>query len=117
MPLFARARIEDDLLPVAPADDWTYPAPAPSTYWSVAPQRALKTPVMAAGDWSVLIEVVAKKPTTRSPAAVVVTDGAWNERLLVVNAPLCESTGLVVETPLKSRIAPPTGAVAPSVQR
>jgi hypothetical protein len=54
---------------------------------------------------SVLVEFVAKKPTTRSLFAVVVTAGAENVVLERVNAPLWESTGEVVSTPLKSRIA------------
>ena len=47
-----------------------------------------------------------KKPTTRSPLAVVVTDGAAKEVLSGVKAPLCESTGIDVSAPLTSTIAP-----------
>jgi hypothetical protein len=41
-----------------------------------------------------LFEVMPKNPKTTSPAAVVVIDGATNERALGVNAPLWESTGV-----------------------
>jgi hypothetical protein len=47
-----------------------------------------------------------KKPTTMSPGTVVLTDGAVGYRVLGMNAPLCESIGVVRSTFLKSRIAP-----------
>ena len=47
-----------------------------------------------------------KKPTTRSPSVVVVTDGATKDRLPGVNAPLCESTGIDAAAPLTSTIEP-----------
>ena len=47
-----------------------------------------------------------KKPTTTSPGTVAVTDGAVGYLVLGVNAPLCESIGVVRSTFLKSRIAP-----------
>ncbi|MFL5903199.1 MAG: hypothetical protein ACJ75Q_10995 [Gaiellaceae bacterium] len=77
----------------------------------------MKTSVMELGGWSVLIELVEKNPTTTSPAAVVLTDGATNERLLGVNAPLCESTGEAEAMPLKSRIDPPRGEGEDTDQR
>jgi hypothetical protein len=63
-----------------------------------------------------LFEVAPKKPTTRSPAAVVVTDGATKNRFSSVKAPLCESTGVDTSTPLTSRIAPAAEADEPKVQ-
>jgi hypothetical protein len=47
-----------------------------------------------------------KKPTTTSPGTVAVTDGAVGYRVFGVNAPLCESIGVVRSMFLKSRIAP-----------
>ena len=61
-------------------------------------------------------DVMAKKATTRSPAALVVTDGATNDVLIGVNAPLCESTGADTSTPSTSRIAPAADASELSVQ-
>ena len=60
---------------------------------------------MAVGGVIVLLAVMPKKPTTTSPATVVVTDGAENERLSGVNAPLCESMGADESIPLTSRTA------------
>jgi hypothetical protein len=53
-----------------------------------------------------LLELTAKKPTTMSPAAVVVTEGARIDRLEGAKAPLCESTGACTATPLTSTSAP-----------
>jgi hypothetical protein len=64
----------------------------------------------------VLLFVMAKKATTRSPAALVVTDGATNDLLVGVNAPLCESTGADTSTPSTSRIAPAADTSEVSVQ-
>jgi hypothetical protein len=47
-----------------------------------------------------------KKPTTRSPSLVVVTEGATNDLLFGVKAPLCESTGIETSAPLTSTIDP-----------
>jgi hypothetical protein len=49
---------------------------------------------------------MAKKAMTRSPAVLVVTDGATKDVLVGVNAPLCESTGVDRSTPSTFRIAP-----------
>jgi hypothetical protein len=49
-----------------------------------------------------------KNPKTTSPAAVVVIDGATKDRLLGVNAPLCESTGSDTSIPCTSTIDPVT---------
>jgi hypothetical protein len=62
--------------------------------------------VIATGGLMLLVEVAPKKPATKSPAAVVVTDGATIDRLSGENAPLCESTGASLSMPLTSRIAP-----------
>jgi hypothetical protein len=59
---------------------------------------------------SFLLEVVPKKPSTSSLAAVVVTDGAVIELLREVKAPLWESIGEVASTPLTSMTAPPADA-------
>jgi hypothetical protein len=62
--------------------------------------------VIAAGGLIDLLEVMAKKPTTMSPAVVVLTDGATKDRRCGVNAPLCESIGADASMPSTSRIAP-----------
>jgi hypothetical protein len=46
-----------------------------------------------------------------SSFSVVVTEGATANQLWGVNAPLCESTGVALSMPLKSRIAPAAVAV------
>jgi hypothetical protein len=61
---------------------------------------------MTSGGLIVLPNVVPKKPTTRSPSSVVVTDGATNELLFGLKAPLWESTGIETSAPLTSRIEP-----------
>jgi hypothetical protein len=65
-----------------------------------------KSSVMRTGGLIVLPVVMPKKPTTRSPSSVVVTDGAANDVLSGVKAPLWESTGIEMSAPLTSRIAP-----------
>jgi hypothetical protein len=62
--------------------------------------------VMRSGGLIVLPVVMPKKPTTRSPASVVVIDGAAHDVLSGVKAPLWESTGIEMSAPLTSRIAP-----------
>jgi hypothetical protein len=57
------------------------------------------------GGLTVLLEVIAKKPMTTSPAVVVVTDGATKDRRSGVNAPLCESTGAEASIPVTSSTA------------
>jgi hypothetical protein len=69
------------------------------------------------GDLRVWLEETPKKPTTMSPAAAVVSEGATATLLLGVNAPLCESTGVDRSRPLKSRIAPAAVAVEGQDQR
>ena len=61
---------------------------------------------MLEGDLRALPSAIPKKPTTMSLFAVVVTDGATANQFLGVNAPLCESTGVVCAIPLKSSTAP-----------
>jgi hypothetical protein len=53
-----------------------------------------------------LLDVMPKNATTRSPAVLVVTDGAAKDVFPGVNAPLCVSTGVDTSTPLTSMIAP-----------
>jgi hypothetical protein len=57
------------------------------------------------GGLIVLLDVIPKKLTTKSSPLVVVIDGAANEVLVGVNAPLCESIGIDPSTPLTSSIA------------
>jgi len=59
---------------------------------------------------------IAKNPTTTSPGTVVVIVGAVGVRVEGANAPLCESTGVVRSTFLKSRIAPVAEDVEESAQ-
>jgi hypothetical protein len=73
-------------------------------------QRASKSSLISAGGLIVRLDEMPKKPTTRSPSLVVVTDGATNERLSGVNAPLWESIGIDPSAPLTSRIEPATEA-------
>jgi hypothetical protein len=63
-----------------------------------------------------LLAFMAKKPTTTSPGTVVVIAGAVGDLVESVKAPLCESTGVVRSTLLKSRIAPVAEEVEASVQ-
>jgi hypothetical protein len=114
MPLLARPQMVAVLLPVGPAAACTYPSPTPSRLQPLLAQRASKIWVIELGALSVLVEFVEKKPTTVSPFEVVVTEGAANEVLRGVNAPLCESTGEVASIPLKSRIAAAAAACAPT---
>jgi len=104
------------LVPVGPATAWTYPSPAPARLQVLLVQRTLKTSLIEVGGRRVLMEFVEKNPTTVSLFAVVVTDGAPNDVLRGVNAPLCESTGELVSMPLKSRIAPAAEACEPTSQ-
>jgi hypothetical protein len=78
--------------------------------------RASNRSAIALGVLIVLLEAMPKKPTTTSPAVVVVTDGATKDRLVGVNAPLCESTGADTSMPLVSRIAPAADTDRASVQ-
>jgi hypothetical protein len=105
MPLLGRPYVVAVLLPVAPAAAWTYPLPSPARLKDLVVQRDAKISVIALGVLKVFIELAAKNPMTVSFLAVVVTDGATNEVLRGVNAPLWESTGEVASTPLRSRIA------------
>ena len=79
-------------------------------------QWASKIWVIELAVLSVLVEFVAKKPTTRSSFAVVVTAGAEKVVLERVNAPLWESTGEVASIPLKSRIAAAAEVCEPTDQ-
>jgi hypothetical protein len=63
-----------------------------------------------------LLEVTPKKPTTASPAAVVVIEGAMTDPVPGVKAPLCESTGVVGFRPLKSMTEPAVDAWEPRAQ-
>jgi hypothetical protein len=116
MPLLGRPQVVAVLIPVGPAAVCTKPLPSPSRLQPLPAQWASKIELIETGVLSVLVEFVAKKPTTRSPFAVVVTDGAENEVPWRVNAPLWESTGEVVSIPLKSRIAPAAEACEPTDQ-
>ena len=71
---------------------------------------------MPLGGANDLLYELAKNPTTMSPGTVVVTDGATRFRVYGVNAPLCESIGVVRSTFLKSRIAPVADEVEASDQ-
>jgi hypothetical protein len=71
---------------------------------------------MPLGGLNDLLDAIVKNPTTTSPGTVVVTGGATALRVFGVNAPLCESTGVVRSTFLKSRIAPVAEDVAASDQ-
>ena len=64
----------------------------------------------------VLLDVMPKNPSTRSPALVVVTEGAEKDVSVAVNAPLCESTGVDGSTPSTSTIAPAADADASNAQ-
>jgi hypothetical protein len=64
-----------------------------------------KVSVIPLGGLNDLLYVLVKNPTMTSPGTVVVTDGATGFRVDRVNAPLCESIGVVASTFLKSRIA------------
>jgi hypothetical protein len=77
--------------------------------------RAAKSAVIELGGLIARVSEAPKKPTTRSPSAVVVTDGAMKDRLAGVNAPLCESTGIDPAAPLTSTIEPAIEADDPSV--
>jgi hypothetical protein len=76
MPLLDRPQMVAVLIPVGPAADCTKPSPSPSRLQPLLAQWASKIWLIEPGALSVLVEFVAKKPTTRSPFAVVVTDGA-----------------------------------------
>ena len=116
MPLLERPQMVAVLIPVGPAAACTYPSPSPSRLQSLLDQWASKICVIELGALSVLVEFVAKKPTTTSLFAVVVTDGAEKAVPRRVNAPLWESTGEVESIPLKSRIAPAAEACEPTDQ-
>jgi hypothetical protein len=79
--------------------------PSPARLKDLVVQRDAKISVIALGVLKVFIELAEKNPMTVSLLAVVVTDGATNEVFRGVNAPLWESTGEVVSTPFRSRIA------------
>jgi hypothetical protein len=70
---------------------------------------------MAFAGLIVLLDVTAKKATTRSPSVLVVMDGAANDVFVGVNAPPWESTGADTSTPSTSRIAPAADTVDVSV--
>jgi hypothetical protein len=94
----------------------THEAPSPSSPHLRLTQRASYSSVSAVGGLIGLLEVVAKKPTTTSPAPVVLTDGATKDRRSGVNAPLCESMGADASMPLTSRIAPVAETAETNVQ-
>jgi hypothetical protein len=91
---------------VGPAADWTRDAASLSRAHSRLCHRSSKSSLIALGDLIALLDVMPKNATTRSPAVLVVTDGATKDVFLGVNAPLCESTGVDTSTPLTSMIAP-----------
>jgi hypothetical protein len=93
-----------------------YEAPSPPSPHQRFIQRASYSSVSTVGGLIVLLEAVAKKPTTKSPAPVVLTDGATKDRRSGVNAPLCESMGADVSIPLTSRTEPVVEAEEAKVQ-
>jgi hypothetical protein len=62
------------------------------------------------------LDVSPKKPKIMSSADVVVTDGATTDPLPRVKAPLCESTGEVGSTFLRSITAPAADICDPKDQ-
>jgi hypothetical protein len=92
--------------PVDPALASTYEEPSLSTPQRRLCHRASKSSVIGTGGLIVRLVEIPKNPTTRSPSAVVVTDGATKDKRSGVKAPLCESTGIETSAPLTSRIAP-----------
>jgi hypothetical protein len=93
------------MLPVAPAEAWISAAPSASRFHRWV-QPASNSSVIGEGARIVLFVLVPKKPTTMSPAAVVVTEGAANDPLFGVKAPLCESIGEAGSTFVKSVMLP-----------
>ena len=81
-------------------------APSPSRLQYRLCQSTSNCSVMSPGGRIARLDVSPKKPKTRSPAEVVVTDGAVIVLLPGVNAPLWESTGEVVLTFFTSMTAP-----------
>jgi hypothetical protein len=71
---------------------------------------------MTLGGRIVLLVVAPKNPTTTSPSAPVVMDGATINPLPGVKAPLWESTGVVGSISLKSITAPARDACDPNDQ-
>jgi hypothetical protein len=71
---------------------------------------------MTEGGRIALLEVTPKKPTTASPAEVVVIEGATSEPVPGVKAPLCESTGALELRFLKSMTEPAADACEPRAQ-
>jgi hypothetical protein len=94
---------------------WTRDAASLSRAHARLCHRTSKSSLIPLGDLTVLLDVVPKNATTRSPSVLVVTDGATKDVLLGVNAPLCESTGVDTSTPLTSMIAPATDTHEESV--
>jgi hypothetical protein len=74
--------------PVDPALALTYEAPSLSTPQRRLSHRASNSSVIGTGGLIVRLVEIPKNPTTRSPSAVVVTDGATNDALSGVKAPL-----------------------------
>jgi len=108
--------VEAVMSPVWPAYALTYDAPSPSRLHRRSGQGASNSSVITLGGLIALPEVMPKYPRTMSPAAVVVIDGATNDRPLAVNAPLCESTGADTSIPCTSAIDPATETDEPKVQ-
>jgi hypothetical protein len=74
--------------PVAPALALTYEAPSLSTPQRRLCHRASNSSVIGTGGLIVRLVETPKKPTTRSPSTVVVTDGATMDVRSGVKAPL-----------------------------
>ena len=111
-----RPQVEAVLLPEDPALLWTYAEPSPASPHVRLDQLAWNSSVMPLGALIRLAVEMPKKPTTTSPGSVVVTEGAQGSFVFGVNAPLCESIGVVRSTFLKSRIAPVADDAEPSDQ-
>jgi hypothetical protein len=74
--------------PVEPARVLTYEAPSLSTPQRRPSHRASNSSVIGTGGLIVRLVEIPKKPTTRSPSTVVVTEGATMDVRSGVKAPL-----------------------------
>ena len=88
--------------PVDPAVASTCPAPSVSRLQVLFAHPMSNSSVRGAPGAILLLDVLPKNPSTSSFGAVVVTVGATIEPLRDLTAPLCESIGDVVSTPLTS---------------
>jgi hypothetical protein len=91
-------------------------APSASRLQFLLAQSTSNSSVMTAGGRIARLDVMPKKPKTMSPAELVVTDGATINPLVGVNAPLCESTGVVGLTFFRSITDPAADICDPKDQ-